>query len=90
MHDPLNEKTTKLLTSKQSFAVSGVQFDTLPEHNLFKNVSKGPIFCDKRKFKRLNNQYGLNHMIRIKKKEILLTLLSFIPSNMNFQIIFMA
>ena len=37
------------------------------EHNLIKNESKGPAFCDKRKFKRVNTASD-NNMIRIKRK----------------------
>ena len=55
----------------------------IEEHNSFKNVSNGPAFCDKRKFKR----FGMASMIQYnvdKKRKKLLILYSFTPSDMNF------
>ena len=48
------------------------------ERNLFKNVSKWVIFCDKRRFKRLN-------MVLMLQKQVTLMLYSFTPSDMIFQ-----
>ena len=51
----------KLTTVPQNYLASGDW--KIPENNLFKNVSKWPTFCDKRKFKRLN----MALMIRIRR-----------------------
>ena len=55
---------------------------TVLERNLFKNVSKGTAFCDKRKFKRLNylQWYDTNEKERS---------FSYTPFDMNFQTILM-
>ena len=45
------------------------------------------LFSDKRKFTKI--KYGLNDTIRVKKKEDILIIDPFTPSNMNFQTILM-
>ena len=64
-----------------------VNISKLLEHNLFKNVSKGPAFLWQSHIQTI--EYDLKDTIRINKNEFIMILYSFTPSDMNFQRIFM-
>ena len=52
------------------------------EHNLFKNVSKGPAFLWQTQIQ--TTKYGLSDTLRIKENKVILILYSFTPYEMNF------
>ena len=51
------------------------------EHILFKNGSKESLFSWQKQIQMI--EYGLNDAIRIKKKQVILIIYSFTPSDMN-------
>ena len=55
----------------------------LLEHNLFKNASNWVIFLWDKQIQTI--KYGLNDAKRIKKKQDILILYSYTPSDINFQ-----